>query len=35
MRFHSKEEHEELLRAVVKEHWMLKRVEELKVYDSC
>ncbi|XP_061955174.1 transcriptional adapter ADA2b-like [Populus nigra] len=30
MRFHSKEEHEELLWAVVKEHRMLKRVEELK-----
>ncbi|KAJ6863969.1 transcriptional adapter ADA2b-like [Populus alba x Populus x berolinensis] len=30
MRFHSKEEHEELLQAVVKEHRMLKRIEELK-----
>ncbi|KAL3568757.1 hypothetical protein D5086_028647 [Populus alba] len=30
MRFHSKEEHEELLQAVVKEHRMMKRIEELK-----
>ncbi|KAJ6700322.1 TRANSCRIPTIONAL ADAPTOR 2 ADA2 -RELATED [Salix purpurea] len=30
MRFHSKEEHEELLQVVVEEHRMLKRMEELK-----
>ncbi|CAK7324886.1 unnamed protein product [Dovyalis caffra] len=29
MRFHSKEEHEELLQAVVEEHRTLKRIEEL------
>jgi transcriptional adapter 2-alpha len=33
MRFHSKEEHEELLQVVVEEHRMLKRIEELKVFD--
>ncbi|KAI5583441.1 hypothetical protein BDE02_06G014700 [Populus trichocarpa] len=30
MRFHSKEEHEELLQVVIEEHRMLKRIEELK-----
>ncbi|CAK7323298.1 unnamed protein product [Dovyalis caffra] len=30
MRFHSKEEHEELLQVVIEEHRTLKRIEELK-----
>ncbi|KAM6585572.1 hypothetical protein CsatB_012574 [Cannabis sativa] len=30
MRFHSKEEHEELLRTVISEHRTLKRIQELK-----
>lgn len=34
MRFHSKEEHEELLRSVVSEYRMVKRLKELKVYYS-
>ena len=31
MRFHSKEEHKELLKTVVAEHRTLKRIQELKV----
>lgn len=31
MRFHSKEEHEELLKTVISEHRTLKRIRELKV----
>lgn len=31
MRFHSKEEHEELLRSVVSEYRMVKRLKDLKV----
>lgn len=31
MRFHSKEEHEELLATIVAEHQTLKRIQELKV----
>lgn len=34
MRFLSKEEHEELLKAVVSEHRYLKRIQELKVRNS-
>ena len=33
MRFHSKEEHEELLRSVVSEYRMVKRLKDLKVKD--
>lgn len=32
MRFHSKDEHEELLKTVVSEHRILKRIRELKVF---
>jgi len=31
MRFHTKEEHDELLRTVILEHRYLKRTQELKV----
>lgn len=31
MRFHSKEDHEELLRSIVEEHEIVKRIEELQV----
>lgn len=31
MRFHSKEEHDELLRSVVEEQRILKRIEDLQV----
>ena len=31
MRFHAKEEHEELLKTVISEHKTLKRLQELKV----
>lgn len=31
MRFHSKEEHDELLRSVVSEYRMVKRLKDLKV----
>ncbi|CBI28437.3 unnamed protein product, partial [Vitis vinifera] len=30
MRFHSKEEHEELLRVVLEEHWIQKRIQDLQ-----
>lgn len=33
MRFHTKEEHEELLRTVISEHRTRKRIQELKVWD--
>ena len=35
MRFHSKEEHAELLRSVVSEYRMVKRLKDLKVKDIC
>lgn len=31
MRFHTKEEHEELMKAVIEEHRILKRIKELQV----
>lgn len=31
MRFHSKEEHEALLRNIIKEHHIVKRIQDLKV----
>lgn len=31
MRFHSKDEHEELIKTVISEHRILKRIRELKV----
>lgn len=31
MRFHSKEEHEELIRTVIEEHGMKKKIQELQV----
>lgn len=31
MRFHAKEEHDDLLQTVITEHRMLKRIQELKV----
>lgn len=31
MRFHSKEEHEELLRSLIEEHRVLKRIQDLQV----
>lgn len=31
MRFHSKEEHEELLKSVIEEHRILKRIQDLQV----
>ena len=34
MRFHSKDEHEELLRTVISEHRTLKRIQDLKVRHS-
>lgn len=35
MRFHSKEEHEDLLQTVISEHRTLKRIQELKVLVTC
>lgn len=31
MRFHSKEDHEELLKSVIEEHRIVKRIQELQV----
>lgn len=31
MRFHSKEEHQELLRSVIEKHRILRRIQDLKV----
>jgi transcriptional adapter 2-alpha len=33
-RFHSKEEHEELLKTIIKEHRLAKRIQDLKVLHS-
>jgi len=36
MRFHSKEEHEELLQTAIREHRLAKRIKDLKVlHSSC
>jgi len=33
MRFLTKEKHDELLRTVISEHWYMKRIQEIKVWD--